>query len=151
MASKRSIEKKRNGSLDSQLTAYSAAAEAELALDVGRAKRPNRSIVGYSAAAAGVGLIPALNVDAAIVHNDNGGAGWSLNNTTNKVTFNFDGDGTNDAYLYWGTTGGNNAGWVKEGWVARTFTRYAMNFAANAAISNAAAFVWDNAKDVCMN
>ena len=104
MAASRTIEEDRNHSLDSQLTAYSAAAEAELALDAGRAKRPNRSIVAYSAAAAGAGLLGALNVDAAIVHNDNGGAGWTLSAGKPTQTINFNADATSDARLVWLST-----------------------------------------------
>ena len=88
MASKRSIEKERNGSLDSQLTAYSAAAEARLALDAGRAKRPNRPIVAYSAAAAGAGLLGALNVEAAIQYTP---VAWTIKSSSRSI--NFDGGG----------------------------------------------------------
>ena len=94
MASKRSIEKERkerkerNGSLDSQLTAYSGAAGAALRLDASRRKRPGRGLAAYSAAAAGVGLIPALNVDAAIVHYS---TGWTVQN--GFEFFDFDGGG----------------------------------------------------------
>ena len=147
MADSHTIKKDRGDSLDSQLSAYSTAAQADLALDAGRAKRPNRPIVAYSAAAAGAGLLGALNVDAAIVHNDNGGAGWTLSAGNTSETINFNGDATSDARLTWGTgmagtfatVEGRNGGQEVEagGNDARRFT-------AGQSISNGAG-TWSNA------
>ena len=89
--------------LDSDLTAYSAAAQAELAIDAGRAKRPNRLTAAYSAAAAGAGLLGALNANAAIVHQS---VNWTLSAGNMATDINFNGDATVDARLYWYTSKG---------------------------------------------
>ena len=84
MASSHLIDRDRNDSLDSQLTAYSAAAEAELAIDAERAKRPDRPIVAYSAAAAGAGLLAAQSAEAAIQYTS---VNWTIQSSTRPIDF----------------------------------------------------------------
>ena len=98
MSSGRSDGRESIRDLDSQLAAYSAAAGAALDLAAGRAKSPNRSIAVYSAAAAGAGVLGALDVDAAIYHQ---AVDWPLSSGNPMRTINFDGDATSDALLTW--------------------------------------------------
>ena len=97
MASNRPIEREATGSLDSQLVAYSAAAGAALALDAGRATRPSRVLTAHSAAAAGLGFVGALNVDAAI-HYTPTNITMSAGHTAQSL--DFDGGGS-DLSLRW--------------------------------------------------
>ena len=106
MPSPRSVKKDTPASLDTHLDAYSAKAAAALELEEGRRKRPGRGLATCSAAAAGMGLIPALSVDAAIVHNDNGGLGWNVKNgTTATHSFDFDAGGNDFFVKHLGNTG----------------------------------------------
>ena len=141
MAASHTIEKERNDSLDSQLTAYSAAAEAELALDAGRAKRPNRPTVAYSAAAAGAGLLGALNADAAIQYTS---ANLTMSTGNVQTWMDIDGGGTDDIrfdFASWGAGRRGNVNGANGGeflWVANVGVGDAVRFAYGATISSLA-------------
>ena len=141
------IEKEGNRGLDSQLAAYSAAAQAELALEAGRARRANRPIAAYSTAAAGAGLLGALNVDAAIQYTP---ANLTLKATNGSTLLNIDGAGGNDFKLTWAGAGKTRnamvSGLTASADVARDGNwgvfNYAKNFAYGNTISAGQATSW---------
>ena len=99
MAVKNSSKAGCDEQLDRDLTAYSAAAGVVLDMDADRAKARRRSMVAYSVAAAGAGLLGALDVNAAIQYTD---VDWYIGNggaaTTTVKDINFAGT-SNDLRL----------------------------------------------------